>query len=70
MLLQQGWLKSHHFVHGFTQKNENMGWDQYLIFPFLMLINGGKGDCGKVKISLSKPRGGNILLSSTASGKT
>ena len=49
-----------------TQRSEGAGWDQYFKFLFLMLINGGSGgvgECGKIKISLSKPRFGKILLS-------
>ena len=36
---------------------------------FLMLINGGVEECSKVKIYLSKPRVGKILLNSSPSGK-
>ena len=55
--LRAGW--NHIILFMITQRNEDAGWDQYFIFQFLMLINGGSGgmgECGKVKISLSKPR--------------
>ena len=61
MLLSHDWLESHHFVHDFTQRNEDTDCDQYFIFLFLILINRGDGEeCGKVKISFFRPRGGKI----------
>ena len=59
-----GW--NHIILFMVTQINEDAGWDQYFMFLFLMLINVGSEwmrECGKIKISLSKPRLGKILLS-------
>ena len=72
VLLPQSRMESHYFVLSFTQRNEDVGWEQCFIFLFLILINGVSGrirEWDKVKIPFSKPRGGKMFLNSSASGK-
>ena len=68
-----GW--NHIILFMVTQRNEDeTNWDQYFMFLFLNLTNvggggggaeGGEsvgmGECGKIKISLSKPKLEKIL---------
>ena len=59
LLKPQGQLESNQFC--FAQRNEDVRWDQDFLFLFVVLIKGMRKR-GELKIFLSNPRGGMILL--------